>query len=368
MSTPSRVTPIQGQVAPGFEAVHAEFARNFAERGEVGAACAAYHRGRQVVDLWGGYRDARTRAPWKEDTLVLVFSMTKGMAAMTLAVAHSRGWLDYDQPVAAYWPEFAQQEKGAITVRQLLAHQAGLCVVDERLDFDTLADPVALSDVLARQRPVWPPGSCHGYHALSLGWYEGQLLRRVDPQGRSLGEFFQDEIARPLDIEFYIGLPRKVPDDRLARMHLFRPADLLHLDATSRPFFRAALNPRSLAFRAFTNPRPTLDNLNALNDRAFLALENPAYTGVGQVRAIARAYSAFATGGDSLGLRRETLEALVAPPAPPPAGPRDEVLRTDTSFSLGFLRPFPGHRFGSSPRAFGAPGAGGSFAYADPDA
>jgi CubicO group peptidase (beta-lactamase class C family) len=361
-------TPIHGHVAADFEAVRAAFARNFAERGEVGAACAAYHRGQKVVDLWGGYRHARRRAPWQEDTLVLVFSMTKGLAAMTLAVAHDRGWLDYDRPVAAYWPEFAQQGKEAITVRQLLAHQAGLCVVDEPLGFDTLANPEALSAALAKQKPAWEPGSRHGYHALSLGWYEGQLLRRVDPQGRSLGQFFQEEIARPLGIEFYIGLPPEMPDVRLATMHLFQPGALLHLDPASRPFFKVAFNPRSLAFRAFTNPRPTLRNLNFFNDRGFLALENPAYTGVGQVRAVACAYSALATGGQALGLGRETLEALAALPPPPPAGLRDEVLRTDTSFSLGFLRPFPGFAFGSSPRAYGVPGAGGSFAYADPDA
>jgi CubicO group peptidase (beta-lactamase class C family) len=368
MAKPIDPTPIHGHVAPGFEAVRAAFADNFAERGEVGAACAAYHHGRKVVDLWGGYRHARRRTPWQEDTLVLVFSMSKGLAAMTLAVAHSRGWLDYDEQVAVYWPEFGQQGKEAITVRQLLAHQAGLCVVDEPLSLDTLADPEALSAALARQKPAWDPGSRHGYHALSLGWYEGQLLRRVDPQGRSLGRFFQEEIAQPLGIEFYIGLPPEVPGDRLATMHLFRASALLHLDPASRPFLKASLNPRSLAFRAFTNPRPTLRNLNFVNNRDFLALENPAFTGVGQVRAVACAYSALATGGQALGLRPETLAALAAPPAPPPAGLRDEVLQTDTSFSLGFLRPFPGFRFGSSQRAYGVPGAGGSMAYADPDA
>jgi len=359
---------VGGWVAPGFEAVEEAFRRNFVERGEVGAACTAYCEGRKVVDLWGGYRDARRRAPWQEDTLVLVFSATKGLAAMTLALAHSRGWLDYEEHVAAYWPEFAQGGKGEITVRQLLAHQAGLCVVDEALDVDTLTDPDALAAALARQVPCWPPGSRHGYHALSLGWYEGELLRRVDPQHRTLGRFFQEEIARPLDIEFYIGLPREIPNSRLASVRFFRLPNPFRLDDDLKAMYKAMWNPRSLVFRAFTNPRPTPKNLVALWDRSFLALENPAFTGVGQVRAMARAYSMLATGGQELDLRPETLEALEAPPGVPPAGLRDTVLHVDTCFSLGYMRPYEGFRFGSSERAFGAPGAGGSLAFADPDA
>jgi CubicO group peptidase (beta-lactamase class C family) len=359
---------ICGWVAPGFEEVQVEFRRNFAERGEVGAACAAYHRGKKVVDLWGGYRDARRRAPWQKDTLVLVFSATKGLAAMTLALAHSRGWLDYDERVATYWPEFAQQGKEQVTVRQLLSHQAGLCVVDEPLRLATLADPEALATVLAKQKPAWEPGSRQGYHALSLGWYEGALLRRVDAQHRTLGQFFQDEMARPLGIEFYIGLPREVPSSRLAALKLPSLASLFRAKGGTRPLFKAMCNPKSLTFRAFTNPRPTLENLKALKDRRFLALENPAFTGIGQVRAMARVYGAFASGGSELGLRLETLDALTAPPIPPSAGLCDQVLHIDSNFSLGFLRSFEGYRFGSSPRAFGAPGAGGSFAFADPDA
>lgn len=364
----SKADLVGGGVAQGFEEVEKEFRRNFSERGEVGAACAAYYQGEQVVDLWGGYRDARRRSPWQEDTLVLVFSATKGLAAMTLALAHSRGWLDYEERVAAYWPEFAQAGKGEITVRQLLAHQAGLCVIDETLDVDILADPEALAATLARQAPCWPPGSRHGYHAMSLGWYEGELLRRVDPQHRTLGRFFQEEIAWPLGIEFYIGLPREIPNARLASVRFFRLPDPFRMDDNLKAMYKAMCNPRSLIFRAFTNPRPTPKNLVALWDRSFLALENPAFTGVGQVRAMARAYSVLATGGHELGLRPETLDALSAPPVVPPAGLRDAVLQVDTCFGLGYMRPYEGYRFGSSGRAFGAPGAGGSLAFADPDA
>jgi CubicO group peptidase (beta-lactamase class C family) len=178
---------IGGVVAPGFEPVRAEFEANFSRRGELGAACAAYHRGALIVDLWGGYRDFSRGERWEEDTLVLVYSTSKGLAAITVAMAHSRGWLDFDAPVALYWPEFAQNGKERVTVRQLLAHQAGLCAIDERLTADRLGDLDGLAEVLARQRPAWEPGTRQGYHALSLGWYEGELIRRVDPQHRSLG-------------------------------------------------------------------------------------------------------------------------------------------------------------------------------------
>jgi CubicO group peptidase (beta-lactamase class C family) len=225
-----------------------------------------------------------------------------------------------------------------------------------------------LAAALAAQRPAWAPGTRQGYHALSMGWYEGELLRRVDPQQRSLGHFFQDEIARPLGIEFYIGLPRDVPDARLARLKFLSRSNLKRPDATTRPFFLATCNPRSLAFRAFTNPRPTLKNLTALRDRRFFALENPAFTGIGQVRALARVYGALATGGAELGVGQETLSMLTAPPILPTADRRDQVLQLEIHFSLGFLRPCDTYRFGSSDRAFGAPGAGGSFAFADPDA
>jgi len=197
VTAPDRVV-VHGHVSPGFEAVREAFAENFMRRRELGGACCAYHRGEKVVDLWGGIRNKRTREPWEQDTMVLVHSTTKGLAAMTLAIAHSRGWLDYEEPVARYWPEFGQQRKEKITVRQLLAHQAGLFAIDEPVDRSIVADLDRLAVVLARQKPAWEPGTRQAYHAISLGFYEGELLRRVDSQHRSLGQFFQDEIATPL--------------------------------------------------------------------------------------------------------------------------------------------------------------------------
>ena len=148
---------IAGDVEEGYGKVADAFRRNFAVRDEIGAACTIYQEGRKVVDLWGGYRDGRTREPWRADTLVLVFSTTKGMASAAVAVAHSQGLFELDAPVAAYWPEFAHNGKEHITVRQLLSHQAGLVVLDEKVTLERLADPDAIGPIIAAQRPAWPP-------------------------------------------------------------------------------------------------------------------------------------------------------------------------------------------------------------------
>jgi CubicO group peptidase (beta-lactamase class C family) len=350
-----------GQVSPGFEGVRDAFERNFAERGEIGAAVAAYWRGEKVVDLWGGHRTPDGDAPWTEDTLVVVMSTTKGLSALTLALANARGWLDYEAPVARYWPEFAQNGKGAITVRQLLGHQAGLVLLDEKLNIERLRDLDDLAQLLARQKPAWPPGTRHGYHTMSLGLYMQELIRHVDPSKRTLGRFFREEIAAPLGLEFYIGLPRRIPDQRLAKMKtLSIGRALLALPKTPPALIRKMLLPGSLLRRSML-----LSDLD-WNDRRWLEVEMPAGNGVGTARAIARAYSAFAEGGAELGITPETMDRITA--VPDVASSKDEVLGVPTWFELGFLRPTPGYSFGSSPHAFGAPGAGGSFAFADPDA
>jgi CubicO group peptidase (beta-lactamase class C family) len=352
---------IDGHVAPGYEEVQREFERNFAERGEIGAAVAAYVRGEKVVDLWGGRRTSEGTQPWNEDTMVVVFSTTKGLSAMTLAVANSRGWLDYDARVAHYWPEFAQNGKETITVRQLLGHEAGLVFVDEQLTVAKLRDLDYVARVLARQTPEWKPGTRHGYHAMSIGFYMQEIIRRIDPAHRSLGRFFHDEIARPLGIDFYIGLPREVPDGRLAKLKTLSPGRAIAairttpLDLIPKVLWPWSLLRKSLAFAE-------LD----WNERDSLEVEVPAGNGVGTARAIARAYSAFAEGGTELGLTPETRARIAAPPEF--AFPKDRILNLPAYYSLGYLRPGPNVAFGSSPRAFGHPGAGGSFAFADPDA
>jgi len=219
----SKALLIDGSVEPGFEPVREAFIENFTRRGELGAACCIYQHGAQVVDLWGGVHERARGEPWRADTMVVVHSTTKGISAMALALAHSRGWLDYDERVCTYWPEFAQAGKEAITVRQLLAHQAGLFAFDEKVDREVVADFDRLAGIMARQRPAWEPGERQAYHAISLGFYESELLRRIDPRHRSLGRFFAGEIAKPLDLDFYIGVPESIPDTGSRRGWLGHP-------------------------------------------------------------------------------------------------------------------------------------------------
>jgi CubicO group peptidase (beta-lactamase class C family) len=352
---------VEGEVSPGFEPVRDAFAENFFERHELGGACCVYHRGKKVVDLWGGVRNKATGEPWEADTMVLVYSTTKGLAAMTLAVAHSRGWLDYEERVAHYWPEFAQQGKDTITVRQLLAHQAGLFALDEPLDRSLVADLDRLAAVLARQKPAWEPGARQAYHAITLGFYQNELIRRIDPRHRSLGQFFQDEIASPLGIDFYIRLPELVPDSRLATLESPSRWDMVR--GFPLRIAIAAFNPRSKIVRALRGSELAHDE-----KRIYARdLEIPSGGGVGTARAIARAYGVFAAGGAELQLRPETLEALAAPAIPPAHGFHDECMMGEARFSLGFMKPCPILSFGSA-RSYGMPGSGGSMGFADPEA
>jgi CubicO group peptidase (beta-lactamase class C family) len=300
-------------------------------------------------------------APWNEDTMVVVMSSTKGFAAMTLAVANARGFLDYDAPVARYWPEFAQNGKAAVSVRQLLGHEAGLVLLDEELSAPMLRDLDRVAALLARQKPAWPPGSRHGYHAMTLGLYAQELLRRVDPAHRTLGRFFHEELATPLGLQFYIGLPPEIPGERLASVVQLSPARAVRALGHA-PF---TLIGKVLWPWSFLRKSMLFSELD-WNDRRNLEVELPAGNGVGTARSMARAYSAFAEGGAELGLTPETMARLTA--LPDAERPKDEVLGLASYFSLGFLRPGPDVGFGSSERAFGAPGAGGSFAFADPDA
>jgi CubicO group peptidase (beta-lactamase class C family) len=358
---------IDGHVSPGFEEVRHQFKANFARRGELGAAVAAYVGGEKVVDLWGGYRDARRQDRWEEDTLVLVYSTSKGMAAIAVALAHSRGLLDYDAAVAGYWPEFAQNGKESITVRQLLSHQAGLSALDVPLDAHKLADLDGVARALAKQKPAWKPGTRQGYHALTLGWYEGELIRRVDPEHRSLGRFFADEVAAPLGIEFYFGLPADLAPGRVASIRAASiPSLLAHVRTMPPGMMASFLRRGSHTARAFGNPR--LRGPADLDKPAYRAVEIPAGGGIGQVRGIARAYADLAARGRELGLSDRTMQELTAPPRPPSGRQRDLVLWVHAAYSLGFVRPGGDFRFGVGERSLGHPGAGGSFGFADPEA
>jgi CubicO group peptidase (beta-lactamase class C family) len=362
--TASRRFKVHGHVSPGFEAMRDAFTDNFVRRGELGGACCAFRRGEKVVDLWGGIRNKQTGEPWEKNTMVVVHSATKGLAAMTLAIAHSRGWLDYEERVCTYWPEFAQQGKERITVRQLLAHQAGLFAINERVDRSTVADLDRLAAVLARQKPVWEPGTRQAYHALTLGFYEGELLRRVDPQHCSLGEFFQDEIASRIKEDAYIRLPEAIPNSRLAK--LTPPGFIEMLNGFGLRFMLEAMNPRSNISRAL-NANPGTGVYQDPQRIYPRNLEVPSGNAVTTARAIAHAYGVFAAGGHELGLRQETLALLSAPAIPPSCGFYDECLKSEVQFSLGFMKPSPTWPFGSA-SSFGSPGSGGSLGFADPEA
>jgi CubicO group peptidase (beta-lactamase class C family) len=355
---PSHQVIVHGFVSPGFERVRDAFVENFTRRHELGGACCAYYRGEKVVDLWGGVRNKDTGRPWRKDTMVIMYSATKGLAAMTMAIAHSRGWLDYEKPVASYWPAFAQNGKETITVRQLLAHQAGLFALDEPVTRELVSDLDRLASVLARQKPEWPGGSRQAYHAITLGFYQAELLRRIDPRHRTLGQFFQEEIATPLGIDLYIRLPEAIPNSRLASMAGATQWQLL----TSVPWRLAVdvVNPHSNIARALAGSMLAHDPARIYARD----LEIPSGGGVGTARGLARTYSAFATGGE-LGLSGETLRLLGAPARPAAHGFYDECMKGEARFSLGFMKPGNTWRFGSW-ASFGAPGAGGAMGFADP--
>ena len=286
---------------------------------------------------------------------------------MALAVAHSRGLLDYDEQISTYWPEFAQNGKEHITVRQLLAHQAGLCAVDEPLEMDTLRDTDRLAFILAKQKPLVAPGSCYAYHVNTLGLYESELIRRIDPLHSSLGRFFHDEVAAPLGLEFYIGLPEDLPNERIATLAPPGPKEMLA--AVKKMPLRMILDQflfkRSLQARAWAQPAvPTgVDHTMPENRN----VEMPSKNGFGTARSIAYAYSVFACGGEALGIPPETFTALTAPPDSPHKGSYDRVLHMEVEYALGFAKPCPAYQFGSSQRAFGSPGFGGSMGFCDPD-
>lgn len=357
-------SPARGMVAPGFEEVREEFERNLRDRDEIGAACAGYLDGEKVVDLWGGRRDRHGNA-WEEDTMVLVYSITKGMAAVATAVAASRGILDLDRPVASYWHEFGAHGKADITVRDVLSHRSGVAGVDRKLSLADLADLDLLADAVAEKAPDWVPGTRQGYHYLTVGWIANEVLERADPLGRTIGRFFREEVAIPLGLDFHIGLPAEIPERRLARIKGFHGARLLlHPRAMPAGMTAAFLRPGTLTARVLGNPR--LSSPAKLDDPLLLRSEIPSAGGVGTVRSIARAFGVLATGGTELEITPEVTHALCEPAREPSLGWDDLVLHADLRFSLGFIKPSPDFAFGTGEMAFGSEGAGGSIAFADP--
>ena len=346
------MSDVHGWVAAGFEPLREAFAENFAVHGEVGAACCAYRRGRVVADLWGGLADPTRGRVWQEDTLQLVFSATKGVTAICVHALVERGVLDLDAPVARDWPEFAAAGKGDITLRQVLCHQAGLAVVEGDLDLEQVLawDPVVAA--IAAQETNWEPGTAHGYHVRSFGWILGELVRRVS--GRSLGRFFAEEMAAPLGLDFWIGLPAA----QLPRCALTIPPDQ---DAAS---LAELLGADSLTARAMSGPSNLFAYDETWNRPEVLAAEMPSSNGVGEARALARLYAA--TIGEVDGVRVLAPETVARARQPHSDGP-DKVIVRPMRYGLGFVLP-PALAPGCGEASFGHPGAGGSLAFADPEA
>ncbi len=348
---------MHGDVDPRFAAVRDAFADNFARHGDVGAACAVYHRGRRVVDLWGGLADRDRGTPWERDTLALVFSTTKGIAATCVLRLVERGLLDLDAPLARYWPEFAANGKGAIPVRWALCHKAGLPAVDATLTMDEVLawDPVVAA--IAAQVPAWEPGTRHGYHARSFGWIAGELVRRVT--GTTLGRMFADEIAGPLALDFWIGLPAR-EEHRVAALIPAPPPE----DPDVRALLDRVMSPETLLGRVITGPSNLFAYDARWNRRALHAAEMPSSNGIGTARALARMYAALAHEVDGVRLLRSETIALAR--TTQAEGP-DAVLGLPTRFGVGFMLP-PALSLAAAPTALGHPGAGGSLGFADPEA
>ncbi|PHR56118.1 MAG: EstA family serine hydrolase [Robiginitomaculum sp.] len=360
--TPQGEVEVFGYVAPGFEHVLHAFRENFKAGTEVGAACSAYINGERIVDVWGGWRSMDRQNPWEEDTMVVVMSTTKGLSALAMALLHSEGQLDFDKTVASYWPEFSQGGKSSVTVRQLLAHQAGLAAVDVPLTLQSMADRENLENALAKQMPIWEPGTRHGYHATTLGFYLNGLVRRADKQRRSIGELVRDRLSGLSPNDMYIGLPDTIDDERIAEI-VVKP-DWKAIRQLPMRTILSSLNPRSLFHRVAANPK--LKSLTDVSTREYLKLELPSFGSVATARALASTYSLFAGHNPILKCAPETFHQLEASAIQPSRGELDIVLGIPTAYSLGFSKPSPFFDFGTDERAYGSPGAGGSQAFADP--
>ncbi|MFK4112440.1 serine hydrolase domain-containing protein [Streptomyces sp. NPDC002176] len=350
---------VNGTVAEGFEPVAEAFAANFARLGERGAAVAVYQDGHRVVDLWAGTRDVDGSASWERGTAQIVRSATKGVAAAALLLLHQRGLLDLDAPVGAYWPEFKAAGKERVLVRDLLAHRAGVPVLDRPLTPSEAADPDLGAAAVAAQAPVWEPGTDHGYHAQTYSWLTGELVRRVT--GRPVGEFIASEIAAPAGAEVWLGLPssEQARAGRVGPLAEPETAGALKV-RPKRSVADAYADPASLTRRAFAAITPLPDE----NAPAYRSAALPASNGIATADGLARVYASLIGEVDG-GTRLFTPETRDLARAEASAGP-DRVLVVGTRFGLGYMLHGPASPL-LTPGSFGHPGRGGALAFADPD-
>lgn len=334
------------------------FEKNFTRFGELGAAVSVWQSGKSVLELHGGSRDSKRESPWTADTIVLFWSATKGLGSACLLHVLQERAIELERRVAEFWPEFAEAGKSAITLAQLLSHQAGLIALDETAD---VLDYSAVITALEKQAPLWPPGTAHGYHARTFGFLIDELVRRI--AGKTISEYWRLTFAEPLELAIWIGLP-ETELTRVATIYAAKAGG-----AASPPeFYRDLATPGTIARKAFTSPHG-LHSVSAMNTKENRALEIVSFSGIGSAAALAKFYAMLANGGELDGRRYFTREIISQMTTTLSSGV-DRVFQIPTAFSAGFMKDPPDQPrrlFGPSPLAFGHPGAGGSHAFADPE-
>ena len=360
---------VHGTCESQFDEVLAEFERNFAQRGEVGASVHVTVDGQSVVDLWGGVADPEIDKPWTEDTVTHVWSCTKGATALCAHLLAARGELDLNAPVATYWPEFGAAGKQHVLVRHLLSHQAGLPALRETLPKGAFYDWDYMVGALAATEPFWTPGTQHGYHGLTFGFLVGEVIRRVS--GTGLGEFFQREIADPLELDFWLGLPEEI-EDRVAPN---LPPDLVAAGANLPSLYKAAMtDPHSVSGLMVHNSGGYMVPGESDTREAHAAVMG-AVGGITGARGLAGMYRPVALDG-SFGPVRLFPPGYLPVLGAVASAAQDAVILAPTRFGLGFIKSVDNHYLAGgdadgvilSEDAFGHSGIGGSLGFADPRA
>jgi CubicO group peptidase (beta-lactamase class C family) len=332
------------------------FEENFKKLGDLGAAISLWQNGEALVDLNGGFRDARREHPWTKDTIVLIWSATKGLASACTLYALQEHKIDVERRVAEFWPNFAQGGKEKITLAQLLSHSAGLAALDRHVD---VLDYTAVIDALERQKPNWPPGTAHGYHARTFGFLLGELVRRIS--GSSLGEYWRKKFAEPLKLDIWIGLP-KTENARVATIY----APKVSKPPEPKQFYLDVASSGTFAYKVFTSPHG-LQAVSAMNKPEIRAKPIVSFGGIGSANSLAKFYAMLANSGrmeDRQFFSEKTIRWMTRTVS----DGIDRVFQIPTAFSAGFMKDSkdaPRRIFGPSTSSFGHPGAGGSHAFAD---
>ena len=347
---------IKGHIAPGFEKVRDAFQSNW-NTYEVGAACSVVYQGQTVVNIWGGWLDTEFRTPWQKDTLINVYSTTKGMGSLAVAILADEGSIDYEAKVVDYWPEFGQGGKQDVTVAQLLSHQAGLCGINQKISIEDLYDWDKIIGLLESQKPLWDPGSACGYHAVTWGYFPGELVKRIT--GKTLGTFFREKVAIPLEADFYIGLPDS---------EMFRAANMIGPNRARIPIKPIETPPEIPEFYQIALLNPNIRPFKDASSPTWRKAEIAAANGQASAAGIARIYGMMANGGELDGTHIISKKGIEAATLEEVDDSRPNLVTgRPMRFARGFASNTESH-YGPNPKAFGHAGAGGSLGFADAEA